>query len=295
MELTHVSLFSGIGGLDLAAEWAGFKTVLFCEKDKFCQKVLKKHWPEVPVVEDIHELKRENVPQPVTVISGGFPCQPFSVAGKRRGEDDDRFLWPETIRCVSQIRPAWFIGENVAGIVSMALDDVLSDLEDAGYEVQPFLIPACGVGALHRRNRVFIVAHDDSIGLPRPLLPISARGQNEEKINFGRHCFPSNADNSGQQERRRRKRVQEEYYPTEYTGQITADTDWRRCQQRKEGFGRIPEFDPDCWETEPAVGRVADGVPHRVDRLRALGNAVVPQQAYPIFKAIADIEKNTGI
>ena len=162
--LTHLSLFSGIGGLDLAAEMAGIKTVGQCEWADYPTKVLEKHWPDVPRWRDIRTLTGDSFYEKtglrtVDIISGGFPCQPFSVAGKHGGKDDDRYLWPEMLRVIREICPLWVIGENVPGIVNLALDTVLSDLENEGYEAQPFIIPACGVDAPHKRERVCILAH----------------------------------------------------------------------------------------------------------------------------------------
>ncbi|OJF18309.1 MAG: hypothetical protein A6D91_12515, partial [Bacillaceae bacterium G1] len=160
-----LDLFSGIGGFALAAEWAGIKTVAFCEIDPYCQRVLRRHWPEVPIYDDIRTLTKQRliddgvIGDGIDIVVGGFPCQPFSVAGKRRGKADDRNLWPEMARIVSELRPAWVVGENVTGIVRLALDDVLSDLEGLGYACRTFVIPACAVGAPHRRDRVFIVAY----------------------------------------------------------------------------------------------------------------------------------------
>ena len=164
MALTHLSLFSGIGGLDIAAEWAGFETVGQCEWADYPTKVLEKHWPDVPRWRDIRTLTKESFYErtgmrTVDVISGGFPCQPFSVAGKHKGKDDDRYLWPEMLRVIRELRPSWVLGENVPGIVNLALDTVLTDLESVGYEAQPFIIPACGVDAPHKRYRVCIVAN----------------------------------------------------------------------------------------------------------------------------------------
>jgi len=156
-KLKVLDLFSGIGGFSLGLERAGMQTVAFCEIDPFCQKVLKKHWPDVPIFEDVKTLKGSDV-GPVDIVCGGYPCQPFSSAGKREGSDDNRHLWPEMYRIVKDIRPRWVFAENVAGHISMGLDDVLLDLENAGYSWWTFIVPACAVGHHQRRDRVWILA-----------------------------------------------------------------------------------------------------------------------------------------
>lgn len=260
--MTHLSLFTGIGGLDLAAEWAGFETVGQCEWADYPTKVLEKHWPDVPRWRDIRTLTKEGFYErtglrTVDLISGGFPCQPFSVAGKRRGKEDDRYLWPEMLRVIQELRPAWVVGENVAGIVSMALDQVLADLEGIGYACQAFVVPACAVDAPHRRDRCAIVAYSNSAGC--------------KKFNS-----PSVSTVPGVVARR--------------NIEIVADPKSQRRdrdEQIAKSAGRSGSPNGLWWDAEPDVGRVAHGAPHRVDRLRCLGNAVVPQQFYPIFRAIA--------
>ena len=160
-----LDLFSGIGGFSLGAEYNNIETIGFVEKDAFCQKVLRKHWPNVPILGDVRDVTKDTF-ESVDIVSGGFPCQPFSVAGKRRGTDDDRYLWDETIRVVSLYKPRWFVGENVEGIVNiqngMVLRQVQDDLEKEGFEVQCGIIPASGIGAWHQRKRVWIIAHSNS-------------------------------------------------------------------------------------------------------------------------------------
>ena len=322
-ELTHLSLFSGIGGLDLAAEWAGFKTVGQCEWADFPRAVLEKHWPGLPRWRDIRTLTKESFYEQtglesVTVLSGGFPCQPFSTAGKRRGKEDDRYLWPEMLRVIHELRPAWVVGENVPGILNLALDTVLSDLEKEGYEIQCFLIPACGVDAPHKRERCAIVAHavDGRI---------TVRGNGEFQN-------PSENGGCGNYHRGRteaavageRWQDQPGYcgmadgLRTEIHGTASdtqsiglqggstgplLDTKFTNysCRERERETVPGPVPQPAMrtdrsftvgqdWPDEPVVGRVAHGVPARVDRLKCLGNAVVPQQFYPIFRAIAEVE-----
>ncbi len=232
--LTHLDLFSGIGGFALAAQEAGFVTVGFSEVDTYANQVLKRHWPDVPNLGDIRTADFSAVGT-VTVLTGGFPCQPWSVAGERRGADDDRHLWPAMRDAIAKVRPAWVIAENVPGIIGMALDDVCADLEALGYSVQPFVIPACAVDARHRRDRVWIVAH---------------------------------AGHGLQPERTREARWQEGQWKPE-----------------RSIFGRAA-----WWPAEPPVGRVVYGIPNGTQRLRALGNSIVPKVTLPFFDAIAALE-----
>jgi len=161
--MRHRSLFSGIGGFDLAATWMGWENVFNCERDRFCRRVLKHYWPETKSYEDVREFKGSEFAGKIDVLSGGFPCQPFSVAGKRQGTADDRYLWPQMLRIVGEIRPRWVVGENVFGLLNwnrgMVFRQVLIDLEATGYEVWPYVLPAAGVGAPHRRDRIWFVAY----------------------------------------------------------------------------------------------------------------------------------------
>ena len=300
MSPTHLSLFSGIGGLDLAAEMAGFETVGQCEWADYPTKVLERHWPDVPRWRDIRTLTKESFYErtglrTVDVISGGFPCQPFSVAGKRGGKNDDRYLWPEMLRVIRELKPTWVVGENVPGIINLALDEVLSSLEDEGYEVQSFVIPACGVDAPHERKRVAIVAYCNNR---------QCNGQ-DEQVQPGRNAAGVGRKDVADTEGKRQQR----------NGSDWESVSGTRCKKRKpergcvrdichssgEGFpyrakikvGRSKKIKKpersNWWPVEPNVGRVANGVPYRVDRIKCLGNAVVPQQFYPIFKAIYEV------
>jgi DNA (cytosine-5)-methyltransferase 1 len=250
-----LDLFSGIGGFSFGLERAGMQTVAFCEIDPFCRQVLAKHWPGVPIHEDIRALDGRTVA--ADVVCGGFPCQPFSTAGKRRGKEDDRHLWPEMRRVIAEARPAWVIGENVPGIIRMELDAVLSDLEALGYACRTFVVPAAAVDAPHIRARVWVVARDAN----RDGESVSAVHAEASRLS----CDVADAN-----------------------------------QPRSQGHGRLREragefssrkvgrAEPRTWLPEPAVGRVAHGIPRRVDRLRALGNAVVPQIPEMIGRAILE-------
>ena len=168
MAVTHGSLFSGIGGFDLAAEWMGWENVFHCEWNDFGQKVLKHYWPNATSYGDITKTDFSIHRGSIDIISGGFPCQPYSMAGKRKGKEDDRHLWPEMLRAIREIQPRWVVGENVLGLVNwsggLVFHEVQTDLEAAGYEVWPYVLPACSVNAPHRRDRVWFVAHSQGIG-----------------------------------------------------------------------------------------------------------------------------------
>lgn len=266
--LTHLSLFSGIGGLDLAAEWAGFTTVGQCEMADYPTAVLEKHWPDVPRWRDIRTLTKESFYEQtglgaVDVISGGFPCQPFSVAGKQRGKKDERFLWPEMLRVIRELRPHCVVGENVPGILKIAARQVVEDLERAGYHVVVLQFEAAAVGAWHRRARCFFVGIDD-------LSDAESLGQQGDRTD-------------GEPERGARS-------ATEKPEGLRAVCDAMPGRRDRDKRRRKPQEPPDgrLWAAEPGVDRVADGLPCRVERIRALGNAVVPQQAYPVFRALAE-------
>ena len=296
-KLTHFSLFTGIGGIDLAAEWAGFETVGQCEWADYPTKVLEKHWPNVPRWRDIRSVTKQSVSDKgigsIDIISGGFPCQPFSVAGNQKGKDDDRYLWPEMLRVIQELKPNWVIGENVPGIINMALEQVCSDLENEGYEVQSFIIPAAGVGALHRRKRIFILGYSKYDGLSS----IEELRSNEETGNKW-----------GEKEQKKTRELEGTNRSIDVSSlhrcengikQIVANTNSEGLErstgtmvqgERKRLAGSDWGSSCNWWEVEPNVGRVANGISSRVDRLKCLGNAVVPQQVYPILQAIADIE-----
>lgn len=443
----HLDLFSGIGGFALAAQsvWGdAHEIAAFCEIDRFCRRILKKHWPDARFIEDIKKFDAKEFAGTIDILTGGFPCQPFSTAGKRRGKADDRYLWPEMLRIISQVRPRWIIGENVAGFVSMVesvgpavlegrtidrgaesdiyeavysrqehmlIEYVCKDLENQGYSVQPLVIPACGVDAPHKRDRVWIVGHADG----RDEQGGFHAGIFEKKTRSRQADIPCGTSQGAASDNEDRKPQQQEFDPDTWrcpsasrrgpgTGAVcrtdgrntsergqkprrdtillpspVADTvckseDGERRQAISEPDRRQPRMEPCCgsngcpgrntpsplahaegftigsglcegstpvgrgrscysgckdhvadtackrlqglgscgkqesgvygekivslchggdfcqWPAEPRVGRVAHGIPNRVDRLKGLGNAIVPQVAAMLMQAIRQID-----
>jgi len=280
-EKTHLDLFSGIGGFALAAKWNGYRTVGFCDNEPYAQAVLKKHWPEVPCHKDIREV-RGDLYAGVTLLTGGFPCQPFSVAGKQRGKDDNRYLWPEMLRVIREARPAWIIGENVAGIVNLALDTVCADLEAEGYEVEPIIIPACAVDAPHRRDRVWILAHASCKQPEERINNRREKGSYSKSSGSGKSVSKSeNVANAIQQGRQGRIQRRENQEREDFEGHAGC------------GGSARGESGEAVWPTEPDMGRVAHGVPNRVAKLRGLGNAIVPQVAAEIIRCINKVMEDS--
>ena len=351
-KLKVLDLCSGIGGFSLGMERTnGFETIAFCEIDNFCRKILKQHWPEIPIFEDIRKLKAHDLPTMPDVITAGYPCQPFSVAGKRSGDQDDRHLWPEVFMLLKEIQPYVFIGENVTGHISMGLDQVLSDLENENYSCQTFIIPACAVDAQHRRDRIWIVAYSESNGYGKGRKPGNIfeenGGQNRQVFwQFGgssESVLVSNTVSAGSGTNRpkqcgRRTQTQFQTLQQEDRGPHASDSRSVRetvanpnCERelQPKGYeqrqrGRIgnssenvpntsgsglerrdgpettqPAYSIDCsaseqtsrprttkWPIEPGICRVVNGLPNRVDRIKGLGNAVVPQIVTMIGRAI---------
>jgi len=261
--MNHLDLFAGIGGFSLAASWMGWETIAQVEWDEWCQKVLAKNFPDVLRFGDIVEFNKmikneKNKIKPIDIITGGFPCQPFSHAGKRKGTNDSRYLWPAMFETIRRVKPTYVVGENVTGLISMengkTLDGILTDLENEGYVTEQIVIPACAVKTWHKRDRLWILAYS-----------VSQRG-------CGRDPEGKYAENARQQPK---------------------GTGHGRGNPLPEMGGvvnGIPNWMDRYWDQEPnGVPRVAIGVKDRVKRLRGLGNAIVPQVAFEIFKIIQKI------
>lgn len=325
--MTHGSLFSGIGGFDLAAEWAGWTNVFHCEINPFGQKVLKYYWPKAISYDDITKTDFTIHRGTIDILTGGFPCQPFSLAGKRLGTEDHRNLWPEYFRAIKEIQPVWVVGENVPGIINwsagLVFEQVQADLESEGYEVWPVILPACGVNAPHKRERVWFVAYTDSnghelrgLGEDRPTQGESESQQKERQWLWSDDrgaCEQGITSNTTSQQSERLQPEQREFSQQEQrqfrgTGgemgyrNATNPTSLRQPskEHRQEEPGWIAKTSfRDDWQNFPTQSPICsgnDGISSRLDgitfpkwrneSIKAAGNAIVPQVAYQIFRAI---------
>jgi len=343
MRLRHLDLFSGIGGFSLGLEATGsFKTVAFCDIEKYCLEILEKRFPGVPRYTDIKELTYDKLKadgiisknKKIDIITGGYPCQPFSVAGRKKGEEDPRHLWPEYFRIIKELRPSWVIGENVSGHIKLGLDTVLENLESEGYSARTFSISASSVGANHQRERVWIVANSNS-SRDQGKESRSTRKENEKEISDREknsssrfidgtnkifteqgsaaeleHVEDTRQHEGGIEPSRHKESIGrgsfEKTKRTTNTNQTSgpsergentteemANTDSeRRCggeadRENAENVGQSSRRPWDgWWDLEPNVGRVAHGIPKRVDRLKSLGNSLVPSIPYYIGLSI---------
>ena len=338
--MKHASLFTGIGGFDLAARWMGWENVFQVEIDPFCQKILKHHFPHAQRFTDIREFDGSPFRHTIDILSGGFPCQPYSSAGKRKGKQDDRHLWPEMLRVIREVSPRWVVGENVRGLISwnggLVFDEVQADLDAEGYEVLPFLLPAAGVGAPHRRDRIWFIAHAPGVRRKRDIpsgegiqRAEQARGEiragsgekraaadtndwcrQEHRLPTGREMFENGVNGMGATSDTpsitKRESADEvnavaneggtrvELGSSGSNHPITNTASSGRGQTyRPREPGQPHKALPGTWEnfpTQPPVCRRNDGVSHRVDKLKGLGNAVVPQVVLQIFKGIEQYE-----
>ena len=330
--MNHLDLFSGIGGFSLALEKVGFKTIAFCEKEKYCRLLLQKHWKGVKIYNDIKDCKGKEIKETyggVDILTGGFPCQPYSVAGKQKGTNDDRYLWPEMFRVIKEVQPTFIIAENVRGLINiqdgMVFETVCSDLESEGFEIQPFIIPAAGVGAPHKRERVWIVGYSKYNGslttkIKRRHNEVNAGTQERQNKTIESERTSGSRDNEIMENSRRTLRQGAEFSKENANESKQEDANQlerssstsehhvadsksfssygREFQSSKKESGQerstrietrgINSSEPNrnWWFIEPDVGRVANGIPGRAHRLRGLGNAIVPQIAEEIGKAI---------
>jgi DNA (cytosine-5)-methyltransferase 1 len=294
--MRHGSLFSGIGGFDLAAQWMGWENVFHCEFNPFGRRVLKHYWPNAISYKDVTKTDFSIHRGQIDILTGGFPCQPYSTAGKRKGKEDERHLWPEMLRAIQEIKPSYVVGENVRGLVSwnggLVFDEVQADLEDEGYEVLPFLLPACGVNAPHRRDRIWFVAYSDHLLHKGEL---DARADSQEA---------SGSKGTDKQQARTKdgQRVRAEFGPSSTDVADATGARLERCS--RPGIQRnCSRFAKPSWDwlpTQPPICNGDDGIPakldgitvsaHRRESIKAGGNAIVPQVAYQIFKAINEIK-----
>lgn len=292
--ITHVDLFSGIGGFTLACNWAGVETIAFAETNNYASKVLCKYWPQVVNYGDIRQVPALSA----WLLTGGVPCQPASSAGRRRGTADDRWLWPEALEVVRRGSYQWLLFENPTGILSLndglEFESICAALEDQNYEVQPVIIPACAVGAPHRRDRVWIVAHSKHVRWVANEVAegAGARVDPSQRPERTEQFTGSGSSESGTEDLAYTTVEGLQDRGGSSLGQPTEIAQSKRCSS---GYRRLPHaIGPavrNYWSTEPNVGRVANGVPARVDRIRCLGNAIVPQVAYQLIKRIVEAER----
>lgn len=325
--MTHASLFSGIGGAELAAQWVGWKNVFHCEINPFGRRVIEYHFPESKSYEDVTTTDFSEYRGRIDVLTAGFPCQPFSVAGQRKGAEDNRYLWPEVVRVIREVRPTWFVGENVAGILTMVqpgeetemggqtnifgeidrkrillrqeyvVETICGDLEREGYTVQPFIIPACAVGAPHRRDRVWFVANRSN---RRDIYSSEGeRASLHERKSFAR------SDRDGTSSDTNRNGLQGGMFSFDYDPErweakdrhIKTFTDNTRISLPADRWKDFPTQSPVLSGDDELSTRL-DGITFskwRQESIKAYGNAMCPQVVYEIFKAIEIINKNGNL
>lgn len=299
--MTHGSFFSGIGGFDLAAEWVGWTNKFHCEIDPFCQKVLNHYWPDAELFEDIKTSDFKKYENKIDVISGGFPCQPYSVAGLRKGKEDERHLWPFMLNGIRTIKPRYVVGENVLGLSTwndgLVLEEVCIDLENEGYEVQPIVIPAAGVGAPHKRDRIFIVGSKAVITNTNNTREYTSKRSN---IKDGKKSSKEWQDAQHESGRHGDKRT----IADGNNERLQGSKEFRSIREIWEREVELPSrFLRTTWEefpTEPPVCTGDDGFPCELDgitvskwkkqTIMAAGNAIVPNIAYHIFQTISKLE-----
>jgi DNA (cytosine-5)-methyltransferase 1 len=294
--MNHISLFSGIGGFDLASEWMGWNNIASCEINPFGRKVLNHYWPDALHHNDVHTFTKELLNEKIKnwnsndlILTGGFPCQPYSVAGKRKGTEDDRHLWPEMLRVIQEVQPRWIVGENVRGLVNwnggVVFDEVQFDLETIGYEVQSFILPACSKNAPHRRDRLWIVAYSDGANKGNDVgtnerTAKKIRGENAGNVSFKFSSVGNVTDSDGEGSRGMHKAGEKE-------------SGFNRETSFSIGFENFPTKSPICGGND-GISFELDGITFpkwRNESIKAYGNAVVPQVVFEIFKTIEKYEQ----
>jgi DNA (cytosine-5)-methyltransferase 1 len=289
-KLTHGSLFSGIGGFDLAAEWMGWENKFHCEWNEFGQKVLHHYWPEAECFTDITKSDFKKYYGKIDILTGGFPCQPYSSAGKRKGKEDERHLWPEMLRAIREISPRFVVGENVRGLTNwnggLVFEEVCAELESYGYQVAPIIIPACAVGAPHKRERIWFVAYADGAE-QRNYTGANDREAEEVRRENQGHVFREfccNGDATDSESFRvQRYRSNWKQKPQTYVRKRLS-----MCSNTEQNWDKFPTQSPVCSGNDGLSGEL-DGITFpkwRNESIKAYGNAIVPQVAYQIFQAI---------